>query len=316
MRGALAAVLLALALAAPAAGATPVPSGAVAWGPGSVIAFTARDGTYAISPTGTDVRKLTSKEASSLHFSPDGKTLLLGGGAGGTMYAVAASGGALRNLGKGYDGAWSPDGKRIAVIRQDGYYVMSSTGSGARKLSTDRYPQDPPAWSPDGTKLAIELCTAPFLSRPCEHQTGFDVYTIKSTGGGKTRVTPTSGFPQCVAWSKAGKLAFYTDDDTVAIVQANGTLRTFRPADCLVWSPSGLTYAVPHNTAVGAVGFLNANGTGRRIVPVVHGGGAVNAVAWSPDGKQLAIVTSGPHAGSPDHLWAMNANGSGLKKLL
>jgi WD40 repeat protein len=315
MRGALAAVLLALTIAAPAAGAAPVPSGAVAWGPGSMIAFAARDGTYVISPDGTGVRRLTPKKTSALQFSPDGTMLLLGGGVGGTMFVVPASGGGVRNLGKGFDGAWSPNGKRIAVVRQDGYYAMRSTGGGARKLITDRYPQDPPAWSPDGKTLAIELCTAPFLSRPCEHQTGFDVYTIKSAGGGKTRVTPKSGFPQCVAWSKAGKLAFETADATVAIVQANGRLRTFRPDGCPIWSPSGLTYAVPHNTAVGAVGFLNASGTGRRVVPVVHGGGSVDAVAWSPNGKQLAIVTSA-HATSPDHLWVMNANGSGLKRLL
>jgi Tol biopolymer transport system component len=314
MKGALAAVLVAAVLAAPAAGATPVPGGTLAWGPGSEIAFSAKDGTYVISADGTGLRRLTSRHALALHYSPDGKTLLLAGG--GTLYTVPAGGGTARSLGKGYDGSWSPDGKRIAMTRDDGYYLISSSGAGAHKLITDRYTQDPPAWSPDGTKLAIELCSAPYLSRPCEHQYGFDVYTILASGGGKTRVTPKSGFPQCVAWSKAGKLAFLTADETVAIVQANGTLRTFRPADCPIWSPNGLTYAVPHNTAVGAVGFLNASGTGRRIVPVVHGGGAVAAVAWSPDGKQLAIVTSGPHPTSPGHLWVMNRDGSGLKKLL
>jgi Tol biopolymer transport system component len=315
MRGALAAFFAAASLSGSSAGAAPMPTGTLAWGPGSVIAFNANDGAYVISPDGTGLRKLTSKQAPALAFSPDGKTLLLGGG-GGTLYTMPASGGALHSVGKGIDGVWSPDGKKLAVLRQDGYYLMRSTGAGAHKLITDRYPQDLPAWSPDGTKLAIELCTAPFLSQPCEHQYGFDVYTIDANGTGKTRITPKSGNPQCVAWSKAGKLAFLTTDNTVAIVQANGTLRTFRPAGCPVWSPNGLTYAVPQNTAVGAVGFLNASGTGRRVVTVVRRGEEVAGVVWSPDGKQLAILVDTLRSKSPYQIWVMNTNGSGLKKLV
>ena len=50
---------------------------------------------------------------------------------------------------------WSPDGTRIAFVRESGSYRMNSDGSGEKKL-TSANPSHL-AWSPDGTRIAFAL---------------------------------------------------------------------------------------------------------------------------------------------------------------
>src|SRR5262249_35718579 len=162
-------------------------------------------------------------------------------------------------LGPGFGGAWSPDGRRIAFERNDGVYVMDRDGRHSHKVTVERYQTGAPAWSPDGTRLAYVACTAPFLSRPCEHQYGFDVYTIRVDGHGKRRITRHSAYPQCPAWSSAGVLAFDADQQVAIFQRRTGRLRTFRPGGCPVFGPGGRRLVV---TASTGIAFLNSNGGG------------------------------------------------------
>jgi Tol biopolymer transport system component len=54
---------------------------------------------------------------------------------------------------------WSPDGRKIAFTRQEGFYefdiyVMNADGSGKRSLTRPRSSFGP-AWSPDGRKIVF-----------------------------------------------------------------------------------------------------------------------------------------------------------------
>lgn len=322
VRGWIAAVLLVTALLGVpgSAAAAPQPNeGTLSWGPAPVIAFGQGSvrgvggGTYVVNPDGSGLRKILPGGTLALHASPDGKRLLVDTGTG--LATIGVDGNGLHDIGDGFDGSWSPNGKTISVVRADGIYLVPSAGGNGHLLFSNGYTDDAAAWSPDGSRLAYVACSAPYGSMPCEHQYGLDVYTIGANGSGRARVTKKSGYPQCPAWSKTGKLAFVTGDpDTVAIVQPNGSLRTFRPSGCPVWSPNGLTYAVPDGAGIG---LLNADGTGRRVIPIVHGANAdVEAVAWSPSGKQLAVATTGSTSSKPHSLWVVNLDGTGLKKLL
>ncbi len=93
-------------------------------------------------------------------FSPDGATLLFQRGDG--LYRIPAIGGNARRLaGRGL-GAWSPDGREIAVWspRADGQqpsiFRMPAEGGEARPvLSPASGALGNLAWSPDGTRLAF-----------------------------------------------------------------------------------------------------------------------------------------------------------------
>jgi Tol biopolymer transport system component len=57
--------------------------------------------------------------------------------------------------------AWSPDGERIAFVRQAELYVINADGSGQRLLANATETVDLPAWSPDGEKIAFPCPAAP-----------------------------------------------------------------------------------------------------------------------------------------------------------
>jgi Tol biopolymer transport system component len=50
--------------------------------------------------------------------------------------------------------AWSPDGRRIAYVKDGAIHVMRADGSADRPLTRGRK-DAAPAWSPDGTRLSF-----------------------------------------------------------------------------------------------------------------------------------------------------------------
>src|SRR5436189_20818 len=48
---------------------------------------------------------------------------------------------------------WSPDGKRLAVLKDSRLWTMNADGSGSRRLTTRTAAG--PSWSPDGKWLAF-----------------------------------------------------------------------------------------------------------------------------------------------------------------
>jgi Tol biopolymer transport system component len=300
-----------LALGGSATGAMPGASQPfrVAWAPSQQIVFSTADGQiFVVSPSGGPPRLLASGDGDVLSITPDGRLLY---GKRANLFSIPVAGGAPRNLGVGFEGVWSPDGKQLAFQGSGGYMVESADGSHRRLVVTNRYGEvtGGPTWSPDGRKLAFVVCRAAYLSQGCEHQESFDVDVIGLDGSDKHRVTPKAGFPQCPAWSSIGKLAFYADDDLVAVV-TNAGLRTFRPGYCPVWAPSGRRLAVA--TATGAH-LMNFDGSDRKRITVnPHSAGASPGIAWSPDGKWLAVADGSAHP----HLWVVRADGTGLKRLV
>jgi Tol biopolymer transport system component len=52
--------------------------------------------------------------------------------------------------------AWSPDGRRIAFVRNREIVVMNADGTGVTQLTDGRCCSDNPAWSPDGRSIAFD----------------------------------------------------------------------------------------------------------------------------------------------------------------
>jgi eukaryotic-like serine/threonine-protein kinase len=93
------------------------------------------------------------------NISPDGSDLLLADLPGhtgeGPLWAMPVLGGSPRRLGDavGSDGAWSPDGKKLAYVKGAALYVAGADGTNSRKLISLPGPAFGPAWSPDGRAI-------------------------------------------------------------------------------------------------------------------------------------------------------------------
>ena len=93
-----------------------------------------RDGTYAVRPDGSRLRRLFGR-GQQPDWSPDGSRLAFV--ASQHVFTMGADGERLRRLtdhSGDTDPAWSPDGRHIAFIRDHDLYVMRANGSGERRV--------------------------------------------------------------------------------------------------------------------------------------------------------------------------------------
>lgn len=102
--------------------------------------------------------------------------------------------------------AWSPDGKKIALMRhtvpqnieggdgQEDIYVMNAYGSGQKKLTDSSADDSSPAWSPDGSKIA-------FMSNRAN---SLDIFIMNTDGSNVTRLTNNGRANFNPSWSPDG----------------------------------------------------------------------------------------------------------------
>jgi TolB protein len=203
-----------------------------------------------------------------------------GGGPAG-IYVMNADGGGRRTVttydGWGADLAWSPDAQRLAFTR--GYpasadiYVVKTDGSGERRLTRDAALDLSPTWSPDGRKIA-------FVRRRVG-STRIDLYVMNAEGSSERRLRRNlAGVPP--VWSPDGRRLAFVGSRFASV------------------DPNGL---------VSDIYVMNADGSGLRNLTQTPAW--EDSIAWSPDGRRIAIVK---HTGclrcSPNsELWVMNADG-------
>ncbi len=209
------------------------------------------------------------------------------------------------------DPAWSPDGRRLAFVRERTVWVIGADGSRPTEVSPHPAGSSMPRWSPDGRRLA-------FLSR---RRGWSQIWVVEAPVPRRGRpprnprplepraVTPSGIDVEDYAWAPDGRRIAYvagrlpdlaTSQVTVVDVDAGSeaivggerswdTAPRWAPDGSLLWlsDADGWFQVVRLGPEGGEPTFLTTE-------PREHGepsGGDANAPLVSPDGARLAHVT-------------------------
>jgi len=184
---------------------------------------------------GSRLRRLTRNELldAVTVWSPNGRKIAflrwtlkgdcggIGRDPGASVYVMNADGSGQRRLAPGWPSDWSPDGQRIAFVRDGEIYVMNADGSGHRRLThklNDRSFDRSATWSPDGQKILFvgaRRGTRGKLS---------DIYVMNADGSGQRKLTRRG---RDARWSPGGeKISFVSSRDgnlEIYVMNADGS---------------------------------------------------------------------------------------------
>jgi len=210
--------------------------------------------------------------------------------------------------------SWSPDGRRIAFVRNpqenEEIYIMDIAG-GLFRLTDDPGVDMHPDWSPDGKQIA-------FTSN---RDGDFDIYVMEVDGRGLINLTNNNDTEDAHPdWSPDGNHIVYTgflgENPDVYVMNADGSGSKrltdkpgydFTPA----WSPDG-QLIVFSSERDGNFELYVMNIDGSEQTRLTNNPYEDIYPAWSPDGSKIAF-TYNPNW-DPD-IYVMNADGSGLTRV-
>jgi dipeptidyl aminopeptidase/acylaminoacyl peptidase/CubicO group peptidase (beta-lactamase class C family) len=195
------------------------------------------------------------------------------------LWTVPTSGGTPRRLTTGQDDAspaWSPDGSRIAFVRDRQIHLLPTDGGEPERVTDLPLGAGAPVWSPDGARLAFDAPVDPGTGGPLVA----DRLDYQADGSGMFGAVRNQVHLLDVA---SGECTQLTD----------GTEHAGAPA----WSPDGTTIAFTR--AVGedsdlrfriAVHLLDVDDPKALPLVFAFGGGVARTVSYSRDGESLLVV--------------------------
>jgi TolB protein len=234
--------------------------------------------------------------------------------------------GARRPLAPGrfaHNAAWSPNGTRLVVEDYGSkgneapqLAVIDLRAGGIRRITHAAALDESPAWSPSGSRIVFSR--APLA--------GSDdgLWVTSPAGGGQRHLTYNRFGDTCASWSPDGRqIAFaryrdFSGARDLWLMRSDGTgeHRLVVGGSCAAWSPDGTRMAIGKVTGRKIPGcgcyatdlyIGNSSGAGRELL--IRNGGHPS---WSPDGARIVFVR---WQGRRTHLWLIDADGTGLRKL-
>jgi WD40 repeat protein/DNA-binding SARP family transcriptional activator/energy-coupling factor transporter ATP-binding protein EcfA2 len=242
----------------------------------------------------------------------------------------------LGHAGRPTQSAFSPDGLTLYTSSLDGTVIRWDLGTqrrfghpfpaGARAPNLAvTGPNTPPlAISPDGSR---------FAARTAANTVGiFSIDTLQQ----RTSLTiPHPATITALAWSRAGsELAVGADRGLVQLWDVSGTphlvraLSTLRPTSHLTEAIQSVAFSADDrliaagdtavtaatNVAVGSIAIWHTR-TGARVIPALKLGTPTDGVAFSPDGRRLAVATGDVLAGDGRVLILDSSNGRQVRTI-
>ena len=284
----------------------------------SRIAFTSvRNGNGAImvvNPDGSGLTRLSPAAGGDFFpvWSPDGQKLLFSV-VSGDLWVMNADGTGRSQLARGFISQyrWSPDGQRIAFLRErttgrnifEDLWVMRADGKAQTRIVIGA---TYPSWSPDGQRIAYAS----------DNMNDDGIHVVNVDGTGDIKITPADlgGFE--TAWAPDGSaIAFASlgDKDIMLINPDGGGLTNLTNGvaddDGPVWSPDSrqilFTTSPEDNQLESEVAVMNRDGSGRSAL-TAHVGFDLSP-DWSPDGSKIVYTEVDP---DDAEILVMNADGS------
>jgi TolB protein len=178
---------------------------------------------------------------------------------------------------KGTQPVWSPDGSRIAYVRNGEIHVAAADGSNDRRITVRRpglhWPASSPAWSPDGRTIAFSGTR--------------DVLTVRVADAKLTNLTKSRE-----SWRGNYTPAYSPNGKLIAFSRSTDAFNS----DIFLMTASGkivkrLTRSV---------------GTDSQL-------GEEHGPTWSPDGKRIVFVSN--RSGTSWELYAIGVDGKGERQL-
>ena len=195
---------------------------------------------------------------------------------------------------------WSPDGTKIAFVRNADIHVMNADGTGVVNLTPGTFStEDSPTWSPDGSQIAFRSSREAAL--------GFKIFRMDAADGSDVvRITDGVIADREPDWSPSGlRIAFVRNGDIWTIRPDGSDLQfvtggTLRQVD---WSPSGHRIVYQHpGDSPSETGIHTVEPDGSNDVDLTPFLNEAHEPVWSADGTRI-LAKKGLH------LWTMNPDG-------
>ena len=278
---------------------------------------------YQVSATGGDTVQVETSIPGPYVFdiSPDRSELLVGGCKAGqptsdcSLWTLPVRGGSPHPLGgiAASDATWSPDGKRLAYVKESGLYQVKTAGSESEKIVSMAADETIswPRWSPDGTRLRFTVST---------QANGTSLWEVSADGRNLHPLFSGWNSPPsecCGSWTPDGRYFLFQSDrggntNIWAIREGRSILRkaNYQPVQ-LTTGPTSAETAVPSPdnrkllvTTARLGELVRYDSASQEFAPFLSGMSATG-VNFSRDGKWMTYVAYPEHT-----LWRSKVDGS------
>jgi len=204
------------------------------------------------------------------------------------LVGVDPATGSQYTLGAGTAPAWSPDGSKLAFVRDGTVYVAGPDGSGATGVG----PGTSAGWSPDGSRLVVSRYDG--VAQPGRAQGTLQLVVITLSDGSETQITDGTTDALLPAWSPEGSTIAFTTATALETIPAEGgtptplSLPGVKTNGGVSWSPDG--WYLEFLDSGGQVWTAAADGSRARQLTytLVGPNSFAERPAWSPDGSTIA----------------------------